>query len=131
MLRLFSECESRPFGISPRVRADCAILFLITMGFSGLGPSVASQVENLEVFQLVIVFLALPLFLLSGALFPVTSMPVWNGAININSLTCAVDALRYAIVGLRVPSHARPQHRCGIFCGSGRCWFELRLLQYL
>jgi ABC-2 type transport system permease protein len=96
---------SGPLGFPLAFALTAAILFLITMGFSGLGLSIASQVENLEGFQLVMVFLALPLFFLSGALFPVTSLPVWMKVlVDINPLTYAVDALRYAIVGL----HAYP-----------------------
>jgi len=46
----------------------------------------------------VVVFLALPLSFLSGALFPVTSLPGWNEVlVDINPLTYAVDALRYAL----------------------------------
>jgi ABC-2 type transporter. len=80
-------------------------MFFITMGFSELGMSFASQVESIEGFQVVVVFLALPLSFLSGALFPVTSLPGWMKAlVDINPLTYAVDALRYAFTGL----HAYP-----------------------
>ena len=51
------------------------------------------------------IFLVLPIFFLSGALFPITSLPVWMKALaDINPLTYGIDALRYAITGL----HAYP-----------------------
>jgi len=47
----------------------------------------------------------LPLSFLSGALFPVTSLPGWMEVlVDINPLTYAVDVLRFAFTGL----HAFP-----------------------
>ena len=102
---LFGVRLSGPLGFPSALALTVVILFLITMGFSSLGLSIASQGESLEGFQVVMVFLALPLFFLSGALFPVTSLPAWMKVlVDINPLTYAVDALRYAITGL----HAYP-----------------------
>jgi len=96
---------SGPLGLPAAFALVVVTMFFITMGFSELGMSFASRVESIEGFQVVVVFLALPLFFLSGALFPVTSLPGWMKAlVDINPLTYAVDALRYAITGL----HAYP-----------------------
>ncbi len=96
---------SGPLGLPAAFALVVVTMFFITMGFSGLGMSIASQVESIEGFQVVVVFLALPLFFLSGALFPVTALPGWMKAlVEINPLTYAVDVLRYAITGL----HAYP-----------------------
>ncbi|MGD0717783.1 MAG: ABC transporter permease [Halobacteriota archaeon] len=96
---------SGPLGLPAAFALVVVTMFFITMGFSELGMSFASQVESIEGFQVVVVFLALPLSFLSGALFPVTSLPGWMKAlVDINPLTYAVDALRYAFTGL----HAYP-----------------------
>lgn len=96
---------SGPLGLPAAFALVVVTMFFITMGFSELGMSFASQVESVEGFQVVVVFLTLPLSFLSGALFPVTSLPGWMEVlVDINPLTYAVDALRYAITGL----HAYP-----------------------
>jgi ABC-2 type transport system permease protein len=76
-------------------------MFFIGMGFVGLGISIASRIENIEGFQVVMNLLVLPIFFLSGAFFPVTSLPAWMKAlVDINPLAYGVDALRYAVTGL-------------------------------
>jgi ABC-2 type transport system permease protein len=96
---------SGPLGLPAAFALVVVTMFFITMGFSELGMSFASRVESIEGFQVVVVFLALPLSFLSGALFPVTSLPGWMKAlVDLNPLTYAVDALRYAFTGL----HAYP-----------------------
>jgi ABC-2 type transport system permease protein len=58
--------------------------------------------ESLESFGVIQSFINLPLFFLSGALFPIRgeSIPVWlSTAANFNPLTYGVDALRTIILG--------------------------------
>jgi len=96
---------SGPLGLPAAFALVVVTMFFITMSFSELGMSFASRVESIEGFQVVVVFLALPLSFLSGALFPVTSLPGWMEVlVDINPLTYAVDVLRYGFTGL----HACP-----------------------
>jgi ABC-2 type transport system permease protein len=45
-------------------------------------------------------FLVFPLFLLSGALFPIDNLPAWLGPIVfVNPITYAVDGLRWTLLG--------------------------------
>jgi len=75
------------------------------MGFVGLGISIASRLENIEGFQVVANLLVLPIFFLSGAFFPVTSLPDWMKVlVDINPLAYSVDAMRYAVTGLHTYS---------------------------
>jgi ABC-2 type transport system permease protein len=73
-------------------------------GTLGLAPAVvliASRLENIEGFQVVANLLVLPIFFLSGAFFPVASLPNWMKAlVDINPLAYGVDAMRYAVTGL-------------------------------
>ena len=73
------------------------LMVLITFGFVGLGLTIASFIQNLESYGVVVSFVNLPLFFLSGALFPVhgTSVPEWIQIVSsFNPLTYGVDALR-------------------------------------
>ena len=78
------------------------IMLLITFGLVSVGLTIASFIENLESFGAIQSFVNLPLFFLSGALFPVTgsSVPSWlQIAANFNPLTYGVDALRTITLG--------------------------------
>lgn len=76
------------------------ILFITTVSLVSIGLIIGSLMESPEGFQLVSSFLLFPLFFLSGALFPINSLPSWLAPLtHINPLTYAVDALRFVILG--------------------------------
>ncbi|HVP92888.1 MAG TPA: ABC transporter permease [Acidobacteriota bacterium] len=78
------------------------IMILITFGLVGIGLTVASFIESLESFGVIQSFINLPLFFLSGALFPIRGIDVPNWlqiASSLNPLTYGVDALRTVILG--------------------------------
>ncbi len=74
-----------------------AMLFmvLIAIMFTAFGTAVASVLEDLQGFQLVMNFLVMPIFFLSGALFPLAGIPL------VLKLLAAVDPLSYGVDGLR------------------------------
>jgi ABC-2 type transport system permease protein len=76
-------------------------LMLITAcGFVALGVAIASTMKDPHGFQLIMNFIVMPLFLLSGAFFPVTNLPNWLRIIVLfDPLTYAVDGLRNAVIG--------------------------------
>jgi ABC-2 type transport system permease protein len=72
---------------------------LIAIMFTALGTAIACVIEDMQGFQLIINFLIMPTFFLSGALFPMESLPKAVGFIaTINPLTYGVDALRGILV---------------------------------
>ncbi|BDH78943.1 MAG TPA: ABC transporter permease [Methanothermobacter sp.] len=72
---------------------------IISMGFGGLGLMIAAFTDSMEGFNLIMSFIVLPIFLLSGALFPITGLPAWlKSAVYLNPLTYGVDAMRYTIL---------------------------------
>jgi ABC-2 type transport system permease protein len=78
------------------------IMILITFGLVGIGLTVASFIESLESYGVIQSFINLPLFFLSGALFPVRGedVPNWLQTVSsFNPLTYGVDALRTVILG--------------------------------
>jgi len=82
------------------VLACIAVMFLSGIGFMGFAIALASKIESLEGFQMVMSFLAMPLVLLSGAFFPISDLPVWlKGLVYINPLTYGVEALRWCLSG--------------------------------
>jgi ABC-2 type transport system permease protein len=78
------------------------IMLLITFGLVSVGLIIASFMGSLENFGAVQTFINLPLFFLSGALFPVSGLgtPEWlRIASTFNPLTYGIDGLRTVILG--------------------------------
>lgn len=70
-------------------------MFLISLLFTALGTTIASLLEDIHGFQLIMNFLVMPIFFLSGALFPLEGLPK---ALN---LVARLDPLSYGVDGLR------------------------------
>jgi ABC-2 type transport system permease protein len=80
--------------------ASFLIMIPISVGLAGVGLLIASFTDSMEGFNLIMSFIVLPMFLLSGALFPVAGLPtVLQGAVYLDPLTYGVDALRQIILG--------------------------------
>ena len=78
-----------------------AFLFviLIAVVFAALGTALGSAIKDMQGFQLVMNFLVLPLFFLSGALYPLANLPVVLSFITrLDPLTYGVDGLRGALI---------------------------------
>lgn len=71
------------------------IMFLIAITLTGLGLALASRMSSMEGFQMIMNFIVMPLWMLSGAFFPLQGVPGWmEFLMKIDPLTYAVDALR-------------------------------------
>jgi ABC-2 type transport system permease protein len=68
---------------------------LIALMFTALGTSIASVLSDFQGFQLVMNFLVMPIFFLSGALFPLRDIP------RALTIVAAIDPLSYGVDGLR------------------------------
>lgn len=78
-----------------------AFMLLIAVVFGALGTAIGSVLQDMQGFQLIMNFLVLPIFFLSGALFPLTNLPKALGIItSIDPLSYGVDGLRGALIGL-------------------------------
>ncbi len=77
------------------------LIFLASFALTSLGLLIASRMESHEGFNLIMNFLVMPMFLLSGAFFPIQGLPVWmRSVVAVNPLGYAVDALRGVILGV-------------------------------
>ncbi|MDD2439594.1 MAG: ABC transporter permease [Methanosarcinaceae archaeon] len=75
-------------------------MFLIALFFAGMGLSIASKMKDMQGFQVIMNFLIMPMFFLSGALFPLENLPPSIYFIGrLNPLTYGVDGLRGALTG--------------------------------
>jgi ABC-2 type transport system permease protein len=90
------------FGFQPKIFSlplAFLFMFLIALFFTGLGTAIASVLEDFQGFQLIMQFLIMPLFFLSGALFPLQGLPkVFTLVASLNPLSFGVDGLRSSLI---------------------------------
>jgi ABC-2 type transport system permease protein len=78
-----------------------ACMFLIALFFTAMGTALASVLEDMQGFQLIMNFLIMPIFFMSGAIFPLSSAPgplLWVA--RFDPLSYGVDGLRGALTGV-------------------------------
>jgi ABC-2 type transport system permease protein len=75
-------------------------MFLVAVLFTSLGTAIASKLNDLQAFPIIINFLIMPIFFLSGALFPLDNLPLFlTDIIKLNPFSYGVDAIRQTLVG--------------------------------
>jgi len=79
------------WGIVPMI----FLMFLVAILFTAIGTAIGSLMSDMQGFQLVINFLVMPLFFLSGALFPLEGLP------SVLSIVAAIDPLSYGVDSFR------------------------------
>ena len=74
---------------------------LIAVVFAALGTVIGSSLKDMQGFQLVMNFMVMPIFFLSGALYPLTNLPrVLALLTRIDPLTYGVDGMRTVLTGV-------------------------------
>lgn len=91
------------FGFRPEswlgILPSILIMFLLALLFTSLGIMIASLLEDMQGFQLIMNFLVMPLFFFSGALYPLEGLPgVLDIVAKINPLSYGNDALRGVLI---------------------------------
>ncbi len=77
------------------------VMLSVALLFTALGTMIASFLEDMQGFQLIINFLVMPLFFLSGALFPLQGLPGALATITrFDPLSYGVDAFRSLLIGV-------------------------------
>jgi len=108
-------------GFRPKNAAGIpvALLFmaLIATVFASLGIAIGSKLENMQGFQLIMNFLVMPIFFLSGALFPLANLPGLLSLITkLDPLSYGIDCLRGALIGM---SHFGAAIDIAVLCAVG------------
>ena len=90
-------------GFRPHSLAAVPLAFLfmvlIAIVFGALGTAIGSLLQDMQGFQLIMNFLVMPIFFLSGALFPLGNLPAALAvATRLDPLSYGVDGLRGALI---------------------------------
>ena len=72
-----------------------ALQTLLAYTLTAFGVMVAARIKQIQAFMALTQMLIMPLFFLSGAMFPLSGLPTWLTVLNrIDPLTYAVDPIR-------------------------------------
>lgn len=75
-----------------------AMLTLLAYTLTAFGVMVAARIRQIQSFMALTQMLIMPLYFLSGAMFPVSGLPMWLTVLNrIDPLTYAVDPIRRVV----------------------------------
>jgi ABC-2 type transport system permease protein len=90
-------------GVSLSVGTIVAVvplLFVLAFALSAMGVAIAARMRSMQGFQVVMNFLMMPIFFLSGALFPLGGLPWWmTGLTLVDPAAYGMDPLRRIILG--------------------------------
>jgi ABC-2 type transport system permease protein len=76
------------------------LMAVVSFALTAMGVALASRMRSMQGFQGVMNFLMMPLFFLSGALFPLRGLPDWmNVLTHIDPLAYGIDPMRKVILG--------------------------------
>lgn len=95
-------CFIAGFRITDFRLIPIAFLFMLLIAslFAALGTAIGSALENMQGFQLIMNFLVMPIFFLSGALYPLSNLPrAFSLVTSLDPLAYGVDGLRAALIG--------------------------------
>jgi daunorubicin resistance ABC transporter membrane protein len=95
-----------------------AILLLASIGLTSLGFAIAWWIDSSQGYHAIMSILLLPMWVLSGAMFPVDKTARWMSiAMRGNPVTYAVEGARRALYGGALPA--------GVGIGGSSAWLEL------
>jgi ABC-2 type transport system permease protein len=92
-------------GFRPQSAVGLLLAFvymaLIAIVFAALGTAIGSGLRDMQGFQFIMNFLVMPIFFLSGALYPLNNLPTaLAAATRIDPLSYGIDGLRGALIGV-------------------------------
>ena len=83
----------------PQLLGLFALAVLLSFALTSLGILIASHMETFGVFNVIMNLLVMPLFFLSGAIYPVNLLPPWLRLLSLcNPLTYGIDAFKNVLL---------------------------------
>ena len=107
-------------------------MMLTAFALTAFGVMLAARISDVQSFQVVTQLFVLPMFFLSGAVFPITRLPAWLGVLSkLDPLSYAVDPLRKEVFTyLKIPPVIDRTFNPGVSWGSWHLpvYFEVALV---
>lgn len=107
-------------------------MLLTAFALTAFGVMLAARISQVESFQMVTQFFVLPMFFLSGAIFPLSDLPAWLAVLSkIDPLSYAVAPFREAVFSqIQLPPPLARTLNPGISWGAWvlPVWFEVAMI---
>lgn len=85
-----------------QIMGTIAISIFLSFCISSFGIVIATFYDSYESFSVIMNFIIMPMFFLSGAMYPVKMLPdILKFIAKVNPLTYGIDALKYTLFPLR------------------------------
>jgi ABC-2 type transport system permease protein len=85
------------------------LMFLLAFALTSLSIAIASRMKSMEGFQVIMNFLMMPMFFLSGALFPLQGIPAWLQVLtHVDPVTYGVDPIRRVMLAASIRPESAP-----------------------
>jgi ABC-2 type transport system permease protein len=98
-------------------------MLLIAVVFGALGTAIGSVLQDMQGFQMSMNFLVMPIFFLSGALFPLANLPKALGVLtSLDPLSYGIDGVRGALIGT---SHFGAMRDLVVLCGAASLFLTI------
>ena len=83
-----------PYSV-PLILGIFGMMLLLAFAMTAFGVMIAVRIKQMQSFMGVTQMVVMPMFFISGALFPVTGLPAWLAFLNrLDPITYAVDPMR-------------------------------------
>lgn len=100
----------------PNIIILLGIMFVIAFTLTAMGVVIASRMTSFEGFGTISNFVVMPMYFLSGAIYPLSNAPDWiKGLAIINPLSYGVDAMRHVVIGIGTNPLAFDMAFLGVF----------------
>ena len=87
-----------PFSV-PVVLGVFGLMLLLALSMTAFGLMLAMRIKQMQSFMRLLQMIVMPMFFISGALFPVAGLPAWLAILNrVDPITYAVDPMRRLIL---------------------------------
>jgi ABC-2 type transport system permease protein len=74
------------------------VIVILSLAMSAMGVVLATRMQSFEGFGVISNFVIMPLYFLSGGVFPVERLPGWMAVlVRLNPVTYGVDLMRHAL----------------------------------
>jgi ABC-2 type transport system permease protein len=97
-----------PYNV-PMILGILGLQLLLSFSITAFGVMIAARIKQMQSFFGVMQMIVMPMFFISGALFPATGLPRWLEVLNrVDPLTYAVDPMRRLVFShLNISAAAR------------------------
>lgn len=98
ILILLAPLVDVPYSV-PLVLGIFGLMLLLAFSMSAFGLMLATRIKQMQSFMRLSQMIVMPMFFISGALFPVVGLPAWLAVLNrLDPMTYAVDPMRRLVL---------------------------------